>query len=127
MKVRFTADAQLENEGPGKGPEFKAGEVYEMSDDQAQRWIRRGVAEAAEKVDSPYKLVKGVKAKSNGDDADEIEQSQAAAAKSDKEIGAEGSGMKAAHAVPHPKQSEPDSGPAKADFKAATAPKKPGE
>jgi hypothetical protein len=45
MLIRFTADAVYETEGRGKGPRFAAGEVHDMRDDLAQRWVNRGVAE----------------------------------------------------------------------------------
>ena len=45
MLIRFTADAVFETEGRNRGPRFAAGEVHDMRDDQAQRWLNRGVAE----------------------------------------------------------------------------------
>jgi hypothetical protein len=42
-KVLFTQDAELK-QGDGKGPKFEKGKVYDLTADQAERWIRRGVA-----------------------------------------------------------------------------------
>jgi hypothetical protein len=45
MRIRFTRDAIYETEGLGRGPRFSAGEVHDMRQDQAERWVRRGVAQ----------------------------------------------------------------------------------
>jgi hypothetical protein len=44
MRIRFTRDAIYETEGPGKGPRYSAGEVYDLPDNLAKRWLRREVA-----------------------------------------------------------------------------------
>jgi hypothetical protein len=53
MRVRFLEDTIFETEGFRKGPRFEAGSVHEFSDDAAERWIRRGLAE---KVESTRRL-----------------------------------------------------------------------
>ncbi len=52
-RIRFTADAVYETEGPGKGPRFAAGSSHEMRDDLARRWINRGVA--VEETEAEFK------------------------------------------------------------------------
>ncbi len=52
-RIRFTADAVYETEGPGKGPRFEAGSSHEMRDDLAQRWINRGLA--VEETEAEFK------------------------------------------------------------------------
>lgn len=44
MRVIFTASVQYENEGRNKGPRFPAGDVFDFTEDFAQRWLRRNVA-----------------------------------------------------------------------------------
>lgn len=46
MRIRFTKDAIYETEGPGRGPRFAAGEVHDLREDLAHRWINRGLAVA---------------------------------------------------------------------------------
>lgn len=42
MKIRFFQDtAKLD----GTGEDFKSGEVYDLNDASAYRWVRRGLAE----------------------------------------------------------------------------------
>ncbi len=43
-KVLFTQSRIVEVTG-GENQEFKAGEVYDLTETSAERWIRRGVAE----------------------------------------------------------------------------------
>lgn len=52
IRVRFVADAVYETEGPGRGRLFRAGEVHDLRPDLAQRWIRRGLAEAVDMEDA---------------------------------------------------------------------------
>ena len=124
MKVRFTRTAQLESEGRNQGPIFEEGKTYEMEPDFAQRWIRRGVAELAEKVEPNYREVRGRAAKDDADGG--AEQSQAAAAKHEKPAGAVGAAdarVKSGHPAPHPDQSgskgEADKGEPKAPLRKA--------
>lgn len=44
MRIRFTARQVYETGGPGLGPVFEPGEVVDLRDDLARRWLRRGVA-----------------------------------------------------------------------------------
>jgi len=45
-RIKFVRDAQYENEGPKKGPKFPTGTVMDATDEFAERWVRRGHAEA---------------------------------------------------------------------------------
>jgi hypothetical protein len=44
VKVKASADWQLESEGKGKGPSFKEGEILDVRSDFATKLIRRNVA-----------------------------------------------------------------------------------
>ena len=44
MRVRFVRDEIYETEGRGKGPRYRADHEYDLPDDLAQRWLRRGAA-----------------------------------------------------------------------------------
>lgn len=46
--IEFKSTVQFESLGRNKGPVFEAGSRHELDDDFADRWIRRGVAIAAE-------------------------------------------------------------------------------
>ena len=46
--VEFKSTVQFESLGRNKGPVFEAGSRHQLEDDFADRWIRRGVAIAAE-------------------------------------------------------------------------------
>lgn len=55
-KVKFTETVIHETEGYKKGPKFEEGKVYDLPEDQAERWLRRKLAvsaEKAKKVDEP--------------------------------------------------------------------------
>lgn len=54
MRIRFTEGVIHETEGRGRGPRYGAGEVYDLDDDQARRWLRRGVAVPAEGKDTTW-------------------------------------------------------------------------
>jgi hypothetical protein len=76
VKVRFLADAVYETEGRNQGRKFVAGRVYVLSQDLAQRWIRRNVAELAEDAaeaeeDETAKPRRGRPPKAKAEDADE--------------------------------------------------------
>jgi hypothetical protein len=43
-RILFTKETVYETEGVGRGPTFKAGSVYDLRDDLADRWLRREVA-----------------------------------------------------------------------------------
>lgn len=44
MKIKFLSDQIYETEGRNTGPKFSAGQVVDLSDDMANRWLRRQVA-----------------------------------------------------------------------------------
>lgn len=43
-RIRFERSVILETEGRNKGPAYEAGSEHDVSEDTAQRWLRRGVA-----------------------------------------------------------------------------------
>ena len=69
MKIKFLKDcAYLQNE-KSQSREYKAGEVYEVSEDHGRRWLRRGFA--VEVVAEPHEakaesLVPGPPRKGHG-------------------------------------------------------------
>jgi hypothetical protein len=44
MRVKFNRDSKYPQSNPADCREYKAGETYDLTDDHAGRWIRRGVA-----------------------------------------------------------------------------------
>ena len=48
MKIRFIKDAVYESGPKEKWPRYKAGEIYDLEEDHARRWLRREVAVVAE-------------------------------------------------------------------------------
>jgi formylmethanofuran dehydrogenase subunit A len=50
VRIKFTEHTIFETEGPGRGPVFEVGRYYTMREDQAQKWIKREVAEFVEEV-----------------------------------------------------------------------------
>ena len=51
VRIRFLTRTVYDTNGPGLGPVYAAGEVAEVTPDVAERWFRRGKAEAV--VDEP--------------------------------------------------------------------------
>jgi len=47
MKVTFNTTVQFQTDGRNKGPVYEAGKTYDLRDDHANRWIRRGMAAPA--------------------------------------------------------------------------------
>lgn len=47
VRVRFIRRTVYDTFGPGKGPVYEADSVHELSQDEANRWFRRGLAEPA--------------------------------------------------------------------------------
>lgn len=45
MRIKFRSDQLYESLGRNQGPLFKEGEVYDFTEDFAQRWIGRDVAD----------------------------------------------------------------------------------
>jgi len=56
VKVVFVADA-----GPREGGDFKEGKAYEMTEDSAARWIKRGRAVTADDYKAIQKAKKDAK------------------------------------------------------------------
>lgn len=50
MRVVFIENAEYKQAEPSKSKKFVAGKEYDLSEDQAGRWIRRGKARLAGKV-----------------------------------------------------------------------------
>lgn len=48
MKVKFSQNANMVNAANQVTADYKAGETHDLSDDQAQRWIKRGKATAVD-------------------------------------------------------------------------------
>lgn len=44
MKIKFTRDAVYKSGPKDKWPHYKAGEVYDLEQDHAERWLRRDAA-----------------------------------------------------------------------------------
>jgi hypothetical protein len=44
MKVKFLRDESYKQNDPEQSRQYKAGETYDLEDDHANRWIRRGSA-----------------------------------------------------------------------------------
>ena len=44
MRIRFLRREVYETEAPNKGPGYEAGEVHDLRQDLAERWLRRGSA-----------------------------------------------------------------------------------
>ncbi len=49
MKIRFTAKPSARS----GGEEFEVGESYDLSEDSARRWLRRGIAVEVQAVSPP--------------------------------------------------------------------------
>ena len=43
-KIKFLRDAHYPQADPAQSKEYKSGEVYDLEDDHANRWLRRGFA-----------------------------------------------------------------------------------
>lgn len=66
MRIKFLRDELYENVGRKQGHPFKKGEVYDVTEDFGERWIRRQAAEAVGSgkntvIEVQFKLVKGAK------------------------------------------------------------------
>ena len=61
--VKFKVDREVQDEhrGTAKATVYRAGQVYELSQASADRWIARGIAEPAEAPKAVESKVKGVK------------------------------------------------------------------
>lgn len=44
MRIKFLRRTVYDTNGPGLGPVYEAGEVYDVRPDEADRWFRRGAA-----------------------------------------------------------------------------------
>ena len=44
MKIKFNKNSSYKQNDESQSREYVAGEVYDVTDDHGQRWIRRGVA-----------------------------------------------------------------------------------
>lgn len=43
-RIKFLRDEIYENEGPGKGPKFPEGSVWDCTEEFADRWVNRNAA-----------------------------------------------------------------------------------
>jgi hypothetical protein len=53
VRIRFLERTVYDTNGPGLGPVYAAGEVVEVTPDVAERWFRRGKAEAVADAPKP--------------------------------------------------------------------------
>lgn len=44
MKIKFLRNESYKQNDPEQSKEYKVGETYDLEDDHAQRWLRRGSA-----------------------------------------------------------------------------------
>lgn len=50
MRVKFRVNAKYVQNNAADSREYVAGQEYDLADDHAQRWIRRGMAEEVQAV-----------------------------------------------------------------------------
>lgn len=94
MKVKFTQDAELRNAANELVFEAKSGDVMDLKDDAADRWIKRGKAEMVDKENPAQQYMAegakapaptGRRARSPDDEAAEKKTNDAAKAAADAE------------------------------------------
>lgn len=59
MRVRFLQDHLHETEGRNRGIQFEAGKVYDLRDDDGQRWVSQGLAERVDAELQPVSIESG--------------------------------------------------------------------
>lgn len=63
MKVRFLEDAEIRDGAGAVRETYRAGEVHDLRDDKARRWLKRGMAEPTDDAPPALKRVFRPKAK----------------------------------------------------------------
>lgn len=77
MKVRFLEDAEIKDGAGAVRESYRAGEVHDLREDKARRWLKRGVAEPTD--DAPPSLKRAFRPKPRGAAARDADRRASAA------------------------------------------------